>query len=76
MLHKLIEYDINPGTDLNYFARKGTKTYGLTVLKGLIKYYGYTLENKIKSHTVDGKRYTTRVYYIKKHGINDDGLNM
>lgn len=68
--HKLIQYDINPSNDLNYFTRKATKTYGLSVLKGLTKYYGYNLKNKIKSNTIDGKRYDVRHYYLEKDVSN------
>ena len=69
--HKLIQYNINPGDNLNYFTRKGTKTYGLTVLKGLTKFYGYILKSKIKSQFIDGKRYDTRYYCIVKGNTVD-----
>ena len=72
---KLKEYGISTHDHLNYFSRNGTKTYGLTVLKALCKYYGYSLKSKVKSAFTNGNRQTSRYYCIVKEENESDDSN-
>ncbi len=62
---KLEGYGFNINNDLYHFNRKNTKNYGLTVLKGISKFYGFSLKTKIKTKNIDGQRTTMRYYILE-----------
>ena len=63
---KLEECGIHLGNDLYYLHRNNNKSYGLTVLKGICKFYGYDIKSKIKSKYIENERIDTRYYKIEE----------
>ena len=63
---KFNNYGIHLNNDLNYFTRKGAKAYGLTVLKGIAKFYDYDVKSKVRTSYTNDKRTETRYYYLEK----------
>jgi hypothetical protein len=61
---KMKKYGIHINNHMYFNKRNQTKTYGLTILKNLFKYYGYGIISKNKTETIDEKRIHTRYYYV------------
>jgi hypothetical protein len=64
---RMENYGINVNNNLYYHLRNNNKSYGLTILKGLSKYYGFCVKSKEKNKQVDGKRQISRYYVLKKN---------
>ncbi len=60
-------YSIDINKDLYYFARNNKKSYGLTVLRALSKFYGFSTKTKNKTKYVDGERNTFLYYVLEKN---------
>lgn len=60
---KLMEYSIHVNNDLYYLYRKKMKSYGLSVLKGLCKFFGFTLVSKNRLITDKNCKHVA-IYYV------------
>lgn len=65
----IVEYGINLYEDLNYGNRKAIKNYGLSVMKGIVKYFDYQIRSRHLSNTED-KQQTRYVTYVFKKKNN------
>jgi len=69
---KLEEYGIHLNNDLYYSQRTRHKSYILTVLKGICKYYGYEFQSKVRTKYINNERTDTRYYKLFKPVDNQD----
>lgn len=69
---KLIEYGIHINNNLYFLHRKKMKSYGLTVLKGLCKFFGFNLISKNKLITDKEGKHISVYYIISKESKNND----
>jgi len=64
--NKFKEWGIRPSNDLAYLSRKNKKVYGLVVLRGVCKFYGYVVTSKLRSKMIKGEKIENRFYYVNE----------
>ena len=62
----LLKYGLHLNNDLFYHQRNQIKNYGFTVMKAIVKFYGYTIQPKNRSVAKDDRRQNIKYYIVEQ----------
>jgi len=63
----LVKYGIHLNNDLAFNNRNKIKNYGISMVKSVAKFYGYTVKSRIRTIAKDDKRQNVNYYIIEKN---------